>query len=272
MGRKTTTDEQIRAADSERAALQRFIDARGLVRTDWARRANISEGTLRNFLARTSHSMSAATWKALAEAERVSVSEILGETSNPPQFGRSEVDFSRQLPVERGEVDLPVLKMPMRATKVIGDVQAGVYREALEWPPEDQYDVMAEVPAKAARYTPFGLKVVGPSMNLVFPEGSIAVCVRLIDLGEEYEIPNDTFVVVLRRNGDGADAFEATIKQLERRQDGTAWLWPRSNHPLFQAPLPYPTDGRDPEFRDDAGAEDVRIWAVAVAVHRPLPF
>lgn len=212
----------------------------------------------------------------LAEALDATEAEIrrrLGlSVTKSPSKSHADVDFSRKLPVEQGEKNLPVLKMPLRAVKVIGEVQAGIYRDALEWPPEDRYDIMAEIPLKAAKYEPFGLKVVGPSMNAIFPEGSIAICVRVMDMGEEFEIQGGTYVVVLRRNDHGPDEFEATIKQLERDKEGKVWLWPRSNHPSFQEPIPFPVDRRDPEFSDEAGADDVRVWAIVVAYHRPLPF
>lgn len=264
MGRKATSDEQIRRADDERAALERFISRRRIIKTDWARRARISEGTLRNFLNRTSHSLSANTWSALAEAEGVEISEILSGVTKSPQSRRSEVDFSRKIPVVPGERDLPLLKMS--AVRVIGDVQAGMFRDALEWPPEDHFDIMAEIPSNAAKYRPFGLRVIGPSMNKEFPEGSIAVCVKLHDLGEGFEIQSGKFVVILRHHPGGLDEWEATLKEFVVDADGVAWLWPRSNHPEFQTPI---RAGSLTKSSHEDANDEVQIWAVVIGKHVP---
>jgi SOS-response transcriptional repressor LexA/DNA-binding transcriptional regulator YiaG len=184
-------------------------------------------------------------------------------TQTPPKY-RSEVDFTRKIPIEPGERDLP-LRSPLRAVRVIGDVQAGVFREALEWPPEEQFDVMIEVTPTASRYPVFGLRVLGPSMNQEFREGSVALCVRLLDLPDGYKVKPGQFVVVLRRNDHGPDQFEATIKEYHVDKNGRAWLMPRSDDPAFQAPIPADSLGND-DFHDSN--DTVRIWAVVVGQNK----
>jgi SOS-response transcriptional repressor LexA len=155
--------------------------------------------------------------------------------------------------------------MPLKAVHVIGDVQGGHFREALEWPPEDQYDVMVEVDPVSSRYPLFGLKVIGPSMNREFPEGSVAICVRCVNLPEGYQIRPGQFVVVLRRNHHGPDEFEATIKQFDIDRQGRAWLWPRSDHPEFQEPIPAHGMGND-DFGE--ANEDLTVFAVVVGQNK----
>ena len=151
--------------------------------------------------------------------------------------------------------------IPVRRIQVMGAVQAGVFKEAVEWPPEDRFEFDAIVDPVFQKCPVFGLKVVGPSMNRVFPEGSYAICVKLIDLGEDFELRSGRYVVVLRHSEDGLDEWEATIKQFEKDGDGIAWLWPRSDHPEFQTPIK--VNGRDGRDHDDPN-DEVTIWALVI--------
>ena len=163
-------------------------------------------------------------------------------------------------PTPRGPKDVPVLSTSR--VKVLGDVQAGVFKAALEWPPEDQFEMTVVLQAPYNRLPAFGLKVIGPSMDMEFPEGSYVVCVRLHDLGEDFELESGRFVIVLARNS--TDELEATIKQFKVDAQGKAWLWPRSTHPDFQQPIKVRSlaNNQDDEFD---GNEDVKIWALVVA-------
>lgn len=119
----------------------------------------------------------------------------------------------------------------LKPIMVIGSVQAGVFRDALEWPEDDRYAVVVpiESPEVAARC--FGLVVDGPSMNKVYPDGVIVIVCPL----SYYQAPlrtNDR-VLVKRIRG---DVVEATIKELEIK-DGRAHLWPRSTDPRYQSPV-----------------------------------
>ena len=194
---------------------------------------------------------------------RIAGIEFEGDTLLEAAF---EAKNLRRVAIESREKDLP-LKLPLRAIRVIGDVQAGVFREALEWPPVEQYDVMAEVNADASPYPVFGLKVIGPSMNQFFPEGSVAICIKLHDLPEDYQVRPGKFVVVMRRNDIGPDEFEATIKQIEVDPHGRWMLWPRSFDPAFRAPVPLAHLDRGADEDND----DVRLWAVVVGKHETYP-
>ncbi len=146
--------------------------------------------------------------------------------------------------------------------KVIGEVQAGVWREALEWPEEDQYVAPVAAEPSYAQFRQFGLRVRGPSMNEIYPDGSIAICVNLIELGRDPK-PGQR-VVVLRRSNAGADiGFEATIKELRRDDAGDYWLWPRSTDPNFQTPWKL-----QHEYAHDDN-EDIRIVSLVIGSYRP---
>jgi len=154
--------------------------------------------------------------------------------------------------------------MQMLAVTVVGEVAAGVFRESLELPPEDQFQIYALLDPRFRGMPHFGLRVRGPSMNQLYPEGSFVVCVPLIHLGEGFMPKSGNRVVVERRNKLGE--VEATIKEMVYDKDGQPWLWPRSDHPEFQTPWPLPT-GNNGHGLDDH--EDIRISALVVFSVRP---
>ena len=116
--------------------------------------------------------------------------------------------------------------------RVIGAVQAGSWRTALEWAEDDQYETPVRIDPKFAGLTPIALEVRGPSMNEVFPHGTIVICVAYIELGRG-PVHGERVVVQRFR---GANV-EASIKEYRRDDDGIARLWPLSDHPDHQAPL-----------------------------------
>ena len=144
---------------------------------------------------------------------------------------------------------------------VVGKVQAGVFQEAVELPPDEQIEIFAMEDPRFKGMPHFGLEVVGPSMNQIYPEGSFVVCVPLIHSGGDIPLANGNKVVVERRNSLGE--VETTVKELVLDKDGEPWLWPRSDHPLFQSPWKVPT-GNNGHGLDDA--EDIRVSALVVFV------
>lgn len=116
--RQAASHPMARRPDSEaiRAAIRRFIEARHLQVTSWARRAKLSEGTLRNFLAGTSATMTMASLEKLAAAEMVTVGEMLGEKGSagaaaPIGQSTAVVAAPSQTPsgAAYGPADLPVI-------------------------------------------------------------------------------------------------------------------------------------------------------------------
>ena len=121
---------------------------------------------------------------------------------------------------------------------VIGEVQAGVWREAAQdplhqdgWddPLANDYERIPCPPDRRYPHAPlFALRVAGDSMDVVFPPGSYALCVRLADAGvSPRDLPSGSLVVVHRRRH---DIYEATLKRL-KRQNGEIWLQPESTNP-----------------------------------------
>lgn len=100
-------------------------------------------------------------------------------------------------------------------------------------------------------------------MNLVYPEGTILVCVPV---GEYHHALVEGDHVIVQRRDMLTDMVEATVKELRRDDSGRIWLWPRSNHPEHQTPLALPE--HSPGFQDDAGCREIEIVAVVVADYR----
>jgi repressor LexA len=124
---------------------------------------------------------------------------------------------------------------------VVGAVQAGHYTEASEWDGGDQYPFYAQADDRYPGVERFGLEVRGRSMDLIYPPGSIVICVRFFEIGEE-PLPGD-IVVALQRDVTGD--VEATLKEFLIDDQGRRVLWPRSSAPEFQTPiiLPSPSTG-----------------------------
>jgi SOS-response transcriptional repressor LexA len=140
---------------------------------------------------------------------------------------------------------------------VKGEVAAGVWKDAWEM----EADAWEAFTGRADVNTPirerFGLRVVGDSMNEIYPPGTIIECVAY---NGNSTIPSGKRVVVQRvRFG---QAVETTVKELVRAADGVEWLVPRSTNPAFQTP-----------FRvDDPGGPDIEsvsVIALVVASTRP---
>lgn len=137
---------------------------------------------------------------------------------------------------------------------VKGEVAAGVWNPAFELPEGDWQSFTGRPDVTADTEHRFGLRVVGDSMDQVYPDGTILECVSLF--GRAEAMPGKR-VIVVRMNDD--HEYEATVKELVER-DGDLWLVPRSSNPEH---LPYRLASRQP------GILETRIAAVVVASVRP---
>lgn len=136
---------------------------------------------------------------------------------------------------------------------VRGQVQAGAWRPALEWAPDDWYPVTVPLDPRFPGVKRFGLEVRGPAMDLLYPEGTILICVRLEEL-ERAPVPGQR-VIVERRNGNGL--IEATVKEYQLDSQGKAWLVPRSSDSRYQAPVAL------------EGSGEIRIVALVIGSYKP---
>jgi transcriptional regulator with XRE-family HTH domain len=171
----------------------------------------------------------------------VALADLAGET--PQQFA-----FGQQVNEE----------LTLQLVFVVGAVQAGHWVEAVEWNRDEWYSVSLPPHPQYPEIKRFGLEVRGPSMNRVFPEGSVVECIRFEDLGEEPK-PDD-YVVVERHRADGC--IEATVKKLVVMDD-EPWLVPESDHPAFQRPIKLRNGHED-------DVETVVIAGLVIGSYRPF--
>lgn len=140
---------------------------------------------------------------------------------------------------------------------VKGEVAAGVWREAWEFDRSDWIPYQGGSHIEAPATSRFGLRVVGESMNEVYPPGTILDCVSCLHAGIE-EVQSGQRVIVVRRKVTGE--VEATVKEYLVTTDG-AWLVPKSTNPAYQQPIPA-SDG-SPDI------EETQIVAVVKGSYRP---
>lgn len=115
----------------------------------------------------------------------------------------------------------------------VGEVAAGVWREAFEWPRSEWLPVL--IPIHDERYPGIqraALRVRGDSMDQIYPDGSLVIFVRLADIARK-PVPGDRVVVLRHRHG----TTEGTIKEYARDASKGRWLLPRSSNPAHSAIL-----------------------------------
>ena len=135
-----------------------------------------------------------------------------------------------------------------------GEVAAGLWNEAAEWPRGDWETVTGTPNHSVPADHRFFLRVRGDSMDQVYPEGTLLECASLFG-GAEAE-PGKRVIVVRKRKD---EMYEATVKELVEI-DGALWLSPRSSNPKHSAMLLNQPD-------DDI--EEIRISAVVISSVRP---
>lgn len=160
------------------------------------------------------------------------------------------------LGVEPGELfgDSQIVPLGPRLY-VKGEVAAGVWREAWEIDGDEWEAFTGRADVAAPLKMRFGLRVVGDSMDLVFPHGTILECV--VWTGAD-PISAGKRVIVRRWRFD--QSIETTVKEYYVDGEGQEWLVPRSSNPSMQAP--FRVDQQDQEV------ERVEIIAIVVGSYR----
>lgn len=220
-------------AERRREALRTFVADRKLVVAEWARKAGLANGNqISNFLSGSSASLNVDTYEKLAKAEGVTVGILIGESYSPVAHA-------------------------FRTVYIRGSVQAGAWKEATEWPRGEWIAVTLPLQGVADSITPYALRVVGPSMNLVFRDGDILICIPAYAFHRP--LRSGDKVIVERRSREGL--LEATCKEY-READGAIWLWPRSDDPEHQAPIQLPSGSSAVPSID--GDEWIRVTGVVI--------
>ena len=130
-----------------------------------------------------------------------------------------------------GKLNHETRQVPASRLKVVGVVEAGSWREVAF--AEDFDPPTLEAPAPIVESGAFALRVAGPSMDKLYRDGTYIV----VEPWHGGPLPVGRRVVVEREKPDGT--VETTVKELVMGSDGELELWPRSNHPAHQTPVPY---------------------------------
>ena len=153
----------------------------------------------------------------------------------------------------------PISGGPVLVT-VVGEVEAGAWREQTEWSDDEKFEVevMSSPFAQTGR---FGLRVAGYSMDRLFLPGTILDCFKVY--GSDGLKPEPGDIVVVRRVR--GDMFETTCKRLERLANGDFQLRAESTRAEFAEPIPIGAPDDD-HFGDD----EVSIIGIVNAAVTPL--
>jgi transcriptional regulator with XRE-family HTH domain len=140
--------------------------------------------------------------------------------------------------------------------RLIGDIQAGVWRETTE-SQEMEYKRVPVAPVSdypiEAQYA---LKIIGNSLDRVAKDGAIIHCV---DVGMASLTPRDGDLVCAERIR--GSLREMTVKRL-RLVGGALELWPESTDPTQQEKLAY---------KPPKGNGEVVIRAIVIGTFQPIP-
>lgn len=147
----------------------------------------------------------------------------------------------------------------------VGEIQAGLFREAVARPEDDGEAVPVPNGVPFANKPLKALRVVGDSMDQWYPHGSYVVVCPTIYLGEGWVPSPGQHVVVHRLNE--WNEFEATVKEVAYEGDDIL-LWPRSNNPDFKKPWRLSAAQYQAANEDD---EPIRITGLVVWSGRQGP-
>lgn len=269
----TSPEGRARLRDQIRVQLGDLAKALNWRPTQWARAAGLAPSTLNRFLNQeVQHIPSTPTLHSLVDAARQRIHEAQlewrvararGEVPperehSEPYAGADELLWSLNATLGRSEAELKAnLMRNAAAVTVIGTVEAGVWREAIEWDEDKKYNIhvpMGESPNGVRR---FALEVSGNSMNLVYPQGTILICEDIIDRRQP---ENGERVIVIRRDRSGL--YETTVKEYQVDAKNRIWLIPQSSDPEFQTPMLL-------EDHHQGEEDSLRILAAVIGSYRP---
>ena len=125
---------------------------------------------------------------------------------------------------------------------VQGAVQAGEWSAAEKLPPDEWYAKTIKRDPRFPNSTYEGYEVRGPSMNEIYPEGSVIVAVSIFE-GEEIEIQSGEKVIVRRVDDHGL--IEHTVKEYRVLEDGRRILQARSSDPTYAGAIELKPDSED---------------------------
>ena len=218
--------------DMLRNKMLHYMELRGLSRRALSLNAGLSEGAVKAILSGHSKHPRYDTLEKMAAVLGCTVGDLIEDERS--------VDQS--------------ISAPLAIVSVTGQVQAGAWVEALTWPHGDWFEIAVPPDRRYPGVPRFGVVVRGSSMDIIYPDGTILICIALADLGRTAK--SGERVICQRRRH--RDEFEITVKEYVIR-DGSHWLVPHSTDPRFQSPIAL--DPRD--------VEELSIAALVIGSYRP---
>jgi SOS-response transcriptional repressor LexA len=170
-----------------------------------------------------------ASGPALGEPSPPSLPRLQSTPGDPVNLSdlRAYLGAMPERPTERPAGKLRPI---VRRIPVMGEVAAGLWREAVPRQMEDAHEWLDMDVKGYERARLQAMRVVGPSMDLVYPPGRYVVIAHPAEAG----LRHGDYVVVERTR---PDLVELTLKEFVVEEDGRVALWPRSSHPDFQTPF-----------------------------------
>jgi SOS-response transcriptional repressor LexA len=160
----------------------------------------------------------------ISAQELVVIAEITGYP--PPQ---PKIDPASITMIETSHVRI----------KVKGFVQAGEWAETSEWPESDWEEIQITQVSEYQNIPLQACRVRGPSMNKIYPDGTILVWV---DIHAAMEAPVSGRRYIVRRTRNYGQEYEMTVKTYIENETG-AWLVAESDDPEFQGAIKLVDDG-----------------------------
>lgn len=183
--------------------------------------------------------------RGLSQADVAAALGIATENYNRLENGKVKLNIRRMKQLAAilhvDPVDLVSEHQGARTVRVRAFVEAGTWEEAHEWPEDDWYEVSVPDAPDLRPYQLYGVETRGPSMDRVYPEGTVVVFTSMIERPAQMEVGKK--YIIERERADGMR--EATVKTLAKDDTGKYWLLPESNDPRFQNPIEI--DGIDGE-------------------------
>ena len=147
--------------------------------------------------------------------------------------------------------------------QLVGEVRASTFRTAFEIPESEQITLWLPPDTRYPGVPRFALKVSGPSLNEIAPDGATILCASFFDLERRagrQPRHGDIVVVQAWRH----DLVEATCKAYVERHDGV-WLEPRTTANGIE-----PIHVRDAAGKPLVNVDEVVIHALVLTVQRDL--
>lgn len=210
--RPATSRDEPAQADAERLrnSLSRLMKEKGFTVTGWAKKAGITEGTLRSFLGGRTQTLTHATLLALANGAQEPVMALLAGKSF--WAGTTQVDVTAEVSA------------------------AETTQEFIHRTDKAKFRIQVPLPSSDQEY--FGALILDDSANELWRAGSILVCTDFDWTGEFDQLSDHDIVIVQEKRAEFVKSknltnslFKITVRQLVTDESGVNYLMMRSKNP-----------------------------------------